>query len=394
MPRLLLILLPVLSSLLMVGCQFDSRQSTFDPKGIIAREQLQLFYLTLQVTSVIFLAVGGVLLWVVWKYRIRRGKFPADHPKQDHGNPLVEISLIGVSILLLAIIAVPTVRVIWYTHELPEDPESLLGHWYTGQLTSEAAAEEPLIIYAYGWQWWFSFEYPQLGIVTANEFAFPKDRNVVIELRAKDVIHSFWLPKIAGKVDMIPGRTNRMWVRADEEGYYYGQCAEFCGESHAYMQFRADVFDDAGFAEWVERQRSPAPSPNQEVPWDTWFAENMARPVEQISGTVEKGAHLFMGRGVCLQCHAIGGTPARGNKGPDLTHVASRASIAAGWLEHRTDEGGIDRKLQYENLYHWILNSEKIKPGNLMHNGNGGLHEVGLTIEEVHHLTAFLMTLK
>ncbi len=379
-------------SFLVSGCQFDGRQSTFDPKGVIAREQLALFYITLQVTLLIFVVVGGALFYVVWRYRERKGDDPAVLPRQDHGNSFIELALIAISVIMLVFIAVPTVRAIWYTHEVPDDPESRLGSWYQGELTNPDTAEEPLIIYAYGWQWWFSFEYPQLGVVTANEFAIPKDRNVVIELRSKDVIHSFWLPKIAGKVDMIPGRRNRMWVRADEEGYYYGQCAEFCGESHAYMQFRTDVLSEADFHTWVETQRTPAPAP--EETWESWFSKTASLTDADLNGTVEKGAKIFMGRGACIQCHAIGGSPARGNKGPDLTHVATRRSIAAGWLEHRSPDGNVDLARQYENLYNWILYSEKIKPGNLMHNGTGGLHEVELSIADGHHLTAFLMTLK
>lgn len=379
---------------LLSGCQFDGRQSTFDAKGVIAREQLALFYVTLQVTLFIFVTVGGALFYVVWRYRERPGDDPAAIPQQGHGNPLIELGLIAVSIGMLAIIAVPTVRAIWYTHEIPDDPESNLGSWYRGALTNPEANEEPLIIYAYGWQWWFSFEYPQLGIVTANEFAIPRDRNVVIELRSKDVIHSFWLPKIAGKVDMIPGRRNQMWVRADESGYYYGQCAEFCGESHAYMQFRTDVLESDAFHAWVDHQRRAAPAPVEGETWETWFGKTASLTDADLEGTVEKGAKLFMGRGACIQCHAVGGSPARGNKGPDLTHVASRHSIAAGWMEHRAIDGTIDRERQYENIYNWILHSETIKPGNLMHNGTGGLHEVDLSIADVHHLTAFLMTLE
>ena len=248
----------------------------------VAETQLDLFMLTVWVTAFIFLAVGGVYVYVVIRFRDKKDG-DESIPSQGHGNPLVELSLIGVSILLLVIIAVPTLQGIWYTHETPNDESSLLGSWYTNGDLSEADANEPFIIRAIGYQWWWEFEYPQLGITTANEMVMPAGRPIHIELRSVDVIHSFWLPKIAGKVDLIPGRANSMWIQAGDtidawakktgfEGtenerqvayeqyledeiydYYYGQCAEYCGDSHARMLFRAHVVNDEDFYAWVNR---------------------------------------------------------------------------------------------------------------------------------------------
>jgi len=380
------------SLLFLVGCDFQGRQSTFDPKGPVAQEQFDLFMITVWVTLFIFVVVGGALLWVVVRYRARKGDGEDGLPHQGHGNPLIELGLVLVSVGLLLIIAVPTVQAIWYTHAMPDAPESKLGAWYEGAV-SEGAEDEVLIIRAYGWQWWFSFEYPQLGIVTGNEFAIPKGKVVRFELRSRDVIHSFWLPKLGGKVDMIPGRNNWMWLQGDEAGHYYGQCAEFCGEAHAYMLFRADVLETEDFAAWVEEKQQPAISPWGED-WSAFMEARREDPLPFEDDAVARGADLFLGRGACIQCHRIDGSIAAGALGPDLTHIGSRVTAGAGWLDHRDETGQIDRARQFENLRRWIGESEKIKPGNLMHWGTGGLKDVDLSERDVSDLTEFMIHLQ
>lgn len=363
-----------------------------DPKGIIAQKQYDLFMLTVWVTAAIFLVVGGALFWTVWRYRERKTDDKDTLPSQSHGNPMIEIGLIGVSVALLVVIAVPTLREIWFTHDVPDDPESRLGTWFDGE-TAENTDDEPLIIEARGWQWWFSFEYPQLGITTGNEFAIPEGKTVKIELRGEDVIHSFWLPKIAGKVDMIPGRNNYMWIRSDEPGYYYGQCAEFCGESHAYMQFRAKVLPEEDFEKWVAQRRTAPPAPAGED-WTDFMTLSANNPEALPDNDAVKGARLFFGKGTCIQCHAIDGTMAAGKLGPNLTYVADNHSLAAGWMEHDNPDGSINREKQLSNLYEWVRRSEDIKPGNLMYYGTGGLENVDLSDEEVHQIAVFLQTLQ
>lgn len=380
------------SYLLLTGCNLRGRQSFVDAKGEVAQIQLDLFLLTVYVTGGIFVVVGGVLLWAVWRYRERKSDVGKALPPQGHGNPLVELGLVLVSILLLVIIAIPTVRAIWYTHSFPEDPDSHLGSWYAGPV-ADGAEEEPLIVYAYGWQWWFSFEYPQLGVVTGNEFAIPEGKRVRIELRSKDVIHSFWIPKLAGKVDMIPGRNNWMWIKGDVPGHYWGQCAEYCGESHAYMQFRANVLPVEEFAAWVEHQKSEAPAPHG-ADWGEFVRMNATDRNSLPDDPVVRGASLFFGKAACVQCHQIQGSVAAGKLGPDLTHVGSRASLAAGWMEHSDESGVIDAEQQYDNLFRWIRESEKIKPGNLMYHAVGGLRDIELSDEEVHDLAAFMQFLQ
>tara|TARA_R100000027_G_scaffold9275_1_gene6665 strand:- start:7675 stop:8856 length:1182 start_codon:yes stop_codon:yes gene_type:complete len=378
--------------LLLSGCNFQARQSFVDPKGIVAQDQYDLFLLTVWVTAAIFALVGGALLWTVWRYREKKTDDPNTLPSQSHGNPLIEIGLIGVSVALLVVIAIPTLRLIWFTNDMPNDPESNLGSWFDGE-TAEGSDEEPLIILAKGWQWWFSFEYPQLGITTGNEFAIPAGKTVRIELRGEDVIHSFWLPKIAGKVDMIPGRNNNMWIRTDEPGYYYGQCAEYCGEAHAYMQFRTEVLSEEEFEKWVaERRETPKPPAGKD--WNEFISLSASAPEELPDTDIVQGARHFFGKGTCVQCHTIDGTFAAGKLGPNLTHVADNRSLAAGWMENINPDGSINREQQLENLYEWVRNSEHIKPGNLMYYDPNGLQNVELSDQEVHQIAVFLQSLR
>ena len=241
--------LPALLGLaLQTGCWLDGRQSTFDVDGPVARAQLDLFMVTVYVTAVVFVVVGAVLAYAMIKFRARTAADErAEPPTQGHGSFLVEIGLVSASVLCLVIIAVPTLRNIWFTYEVPE--------------VQKANAYE---ITATGYQWWFKFEYPAEQIngvgplVTSNELVIPAGRPVRINLRTVDVIHSFWVPKLAGKVDMIPNRANHLWLQADKAGYYYGQCAEFCGDSHAIMRFRVIALEATDFARWRANQEQPA----------------------------------------------------------------------------------------------------------------------------------------
>lgn len=378
--RLFLVSFAALTALFLTGCAFDDRMSTFDPKGPIAQVQFDLFMITVYVCTVIFIIVAASLAWAVFKYRAKPGDENKPMPEQGHGNPLVEIGLIGGSILLLVIIAIPTLDAIWYTHEMPDRPDSELGEWYPGGVSSDIE-DEVLVIKAIGYQWWWTFEYPQFGIRTANEMVIPKDKIVRIELRSEDVIHSFWFPKIAGKVDLIPGRANWMWIEANEEGHYYGQCAEFCGEAHAYMLIRADVLNDQDFASWVDNQLKDAPVPAE-------------------GSLAAKGYELFQKK-TCIQCHRIQGTPFQSEVGPDLSKIASRKSVGAGILDHYSDFGEINKDAQRDTLFRWIRHSEDYKPGNLMYYGPAGLKKNVIdaapnnyTDEDVKLIVEYLMTLE
>ncbi|MCC5023287.1 MAG: cytochrome c oxidase subunit II [Candidatus Synoicihabitans palmerolidicus] len=371
---LLVALLPICFG----GCWFNMSgpQSTFDTKGPVAESQLQVFYVTLWVTLAIFVLVASVLAYATLKFKARSDADEhAEPPPQGHGNPLVELSLIVVSILALVVIAVPTLKAIWYTYDVPEE--------------ERANAYE---ITATGYQWWFKFSYdkamvPQpfggeAPLVTANELVIPAGRPVRIELRTVDVIHSFWVPKLAGKVDMMPNRGNHLWLQADEPGYFWGQCAEYCGESHAVMRFRVIALAEDEFNTWLANQKQSArtvevpegaTAPTEFASYGTfevnqpgWTEEFDADPfgmwhAQQIPSATEEPALITDGRKYfmenrCAGCHTVRGHDGAGVIGPDLTRVGARTTIAAGLLENSP-----------ENLYRWITEPDNVKPGNFMY---------------------------
>ena len=408
---------------IMAGCSKEEltvRQSTMDPKGPVAQVQFDVFMDTVWLVVVLFALVGGLMVYAVIKFRSRPGDENKPAIVEDgHGNPLIEIGLITASIGALVIIAIPTLSAIWYTDDVPAEavPTSKLSAWYprvegTRENYAKTVEEQVLEVDVIGKQWWFRFEYPQLGMTNdakhsvPNELVIPKGKAVRINLRSEDVIHSFWVPKIAGKVDLMPGRKNHMWIQADQTGHYYGQCAEFCGDSHAYMLFRVEVLEPADVAQWVQKQKADA------------------APV--AAGTAaEKGKALFAAKS-CVMCHNVGGHFGAGAFGPDLTHVASRKSLAGAWLDNRDvaaqraaeqkngnteDSAPVDDAKLKANLIKWIGSSgvahgadgkpsKDVKPGNRMHYYKmfnvAGLRETNqqFTAEELDHLAEYLLTLK
>ena len=398
---------------LLSGCLWlDGPQSTFVPEGPVAREQLNLFYLTCWVTLVIFIIVGSVLAYAMVKFRARtETDMRAEPPPQGHGNFLAEVSLIGASILSLVIIAIPTLHGIWYTYDVqPED---------------KANAYE---VTATGYQWWFKFDYPNetaqvpdatgklvsAPLSTGNELVIPAGRPVHVNLRTVDVIHSFWIPKLAGKVDMVPNRANFLWIQADKSGYFWGQCAEFCGESHAVMRFRVIALAPREFNDWLTAQMAPArrveapagaeaARPKAQFASYRTFTHNEGgytdryrfdgNPLgewrkQQLPDTdedpvlVARGRELFASK-TCSSCHTIRGDGALGIQGPELTHVASRTTIAGGLLENNRDE-----------LHRWIHSPGDVKPGNKMWVNGYIPNHITLTTEDEDALIAFLESLK
>jgi cytochrome c oxidase subunit II len=394
---------------LLAGCndswwRMEGHLSTITVEGPVARDQLQVFYVTVWVSLVIFILVGAALAYAMWKFRARtEADEHAEPPPQSHGNPLVELSLIGASVLALVIIAVPTIRSIWYTYDVPEE--------------LKADAYE---VTAIGYQWWFRFEYPgeqasvdantKTPLVTANELVIPAGRPVRINLRTVDVIHSFWVPKLAGKVDMIPNRANFLWLKADRPGYYWGQCAEYCGDSHAVMRFRVIALDEARFAQWLEEQKQTARTVEERVagagqprvqfaalrtfrqneagiterfetePLRAWEAQQKPESNED-SALIAEGRRLFVTK-ACANCHTVRGHGPAGIQGPDLTKIGSRSTIAAGLLENNR-----------EQMQRWLRDPAAVKPGNLMAKGYID-NRVTFTPEEEVALVAYLESLK
>ncbi len=314
----------------LTGCatQSPSILAPVSPKG---RAEADLFWFILLITAGVFVLVETLLLYAVVRFRARD---PQAIPPQIHGNNALEISWTTATALGLAVIFAMT--------------------WRTMAATS-APQVDALPVKVIGHQWWWEFQYPTLGITTANELVIPVGRPVRMIVTSADVIHSFWVPQLGGKMDAIPGRENVLWLQSDVEGIYHGQCAELCGISHANMRLQVRVVSDAEFQRWVEAQRVPA-----------------AQPADPLA---QRGYQIFLSK-ACVGCHTIEGTPAKGNVGPNLTHVGSRTTIAAGLLENTP-----------ENLALWLDNPPAVKPGSLM-------PRLGLTSEEIQALVAYLSSLK
>ncbi len=323
-------------TLLASGCSSTYPQSTFLLHSDFALEIQSLFDKILWAAAVVFVVVEGLLVWTVLRYRRR----PTDTlPPQTHGNTYLEIGWTAAPAVVLALIAVPTIQTI-FTTQAP-------------------APADALHIRVIGHQWWWEFQYtdPEIGVVTANEPHMPVNRPIAFEEQSADVIHSFWIPALGGKRDVVPGHTNHMWFTPNTTGEFPGQCVEFCGDSHANMRLRAFVQTQADFNAWVQQQKQPAAAP----------------PASNADAA--RGAQTFQTRG-CASCHTIQGTPARGKVGPDLTHVGSRSGIAGDMFDNNPQQ-----------LRAWLRDPAGVKPGALMPN-------LGLSDDELTALVAYLQSLK
>lgn len=353
----------VLLGLLLAGCGTrDLPQSALDPAGPVARAEDNLWDVVFFIAVVVFVLVQAAILYIVFKYRDRGGD---DIPKQVAGNSRLEIIWTVIPAVILVGIAVPTVSTIF---EL-----------------SSAPGDEALDVRVVGKQYWWAFEYmgdEGQGVATANEMHIPAGRPVYLHMQSlsatqpdpgleenpeiglpvsNGVIHSFWVPRLAGKQDVVPGHTRRMTIEADEPGVYPGQCAEFCGLGHARMRFVVVAHEPAEFDQWLADQARPADSPDDQV--------------------AQRGEELFE-TATCVACHAIdgyetnAGTAANVRIGPDLTHFASRGLFAGGVLENTE-----------ENIKAWLANPQALKPGSQMPN-------LGLPQDEIDALAAYLQTLE
>ena len=319
--------------LLVMACAPDAKQSTFGTSGPVAEKQLLLFNVLLWVMVAVFILVEGVLLYAVIKFRRRPGQ--TELPPQTHGHTALEITWT----------IIPTILILG------------LGIWSTitlFELDQPPAGADTLEVTAVGHQWWWEFEYPDADgngkrITTANELRIPVDKAIRINLRSDDIIHSFWVPKLAGKVDVVPTRENYMWFQADETGIFYGQCAEFCGTAHAQMRFLVQVLPQEDYLAWAEG-----------------FGE---APV--LSAQAQAGQTVFNGTGGCVVCHTANGSDSDAvvagrvqgfmtsdtgiAPGPNLTDLATRVRFGAGIVD-----------LNRQNLRQWLRDPETVKPGNYM----------------------------
>jgi cytochrome c oxidase subunit II len=264
--------------------------------------------------ALIFVLVVVALLWAAFRRRDPVAE-PVDDVRQGRSMRSGVLLATGGTIAILFVFLIYDVSV--------------------GRILTRNPGKEALQIRVTGHQWWWEVQYrdssPQNWVTTANEIHIPVGRPVALELRSADVIHSFWPPNLSPKRDQIPGNENSLWFQADSAGIYRGECAEFCGHQHAKMAFLIIAEPRGEFASWLARQRDTAATPTDPL--------------------AQRGKEVFLGSS-CVMCHAISGTPAGSRIGPDLTHLASRRTIAAGTLPNTRG-----------NLAGWILDPQAIKPG-------------------------------
>jgi cytochrome c oxidase subunit 2 len=305
--------------------------STLVARSDLNRSILSVYGIITWASLGIAVVVFGVLGWILLRFRERPGGLL---PAQIRGHTALEISWTIAPALILLVIAIPTIQVIFRTQTAAVPPGAL-------EVTVR------------GWQWWWEFRYPSLEVTTANELHLPVGRPVAFSLEGPDVIHSFWVPQLGGKRDVVPGRPNRITLTPERAGEYWGQCAEYCGASHANMGLRVVVEEPAAFERWVAAQKAMPPEP---------------------TGPAAEGKTIFARR-ACVGCHTIRGVSA-GTLGPDLTHFASRGLFGAGLWTTTPD-----------NVVAWLKDPPALKPGSKMPN-------LGLGDAEARALAAYLLSLK
>jgi cytochrome c oxidase subunit 2 len=319
---------------------FHSPTNIFAPAGTQAHSIFGLSMLVLGITTGLFIVVGGLLLYVLLRFRHRASDpLSEQEPPQIYGSKQIELSWTVIPILIVVMLFLATARVILSTEHAIKPAEAL----------------DVVVI---GHQFWWEYRYPKLGIVTANELHIPvsnpkRPTPTYLTMSSADTDHSFWIPRLAGKMDLIPNRVTTMWIDPQETGLYLGQCAQYCGTQHAKMLLRVYADSPDQFAAWIARQKEGAVQ-------DT---------------NVAAGRAVFQ-HNACISCHTVQGTVATGRFGPDLTHVASRDTIASGAVPNTA-----------ANLRAFVDNPAHFKPGALM-------PPMHLNDHDLDAVTAYLTTLK
>jgi cytochrome c oxidase subunit 2 len=294
--------------------------------------------LVIGVTALIFVCVSALIAYAVFRFRKRRDD-DGSEPPQVYGSNQLELAWTVIPVLIVVVLFLASARVITFVQNTERPADSI--H-----------------VVAVGHQFWWEYRYPALGVVTANELHVPvsdpaRPAPTFITLLSADTDHSFWIPRLGGKTDLIPNRVNSTWIDPYETGLYLGQCAQFCGTQHAKMLLRVYVDSREDFEHWVQQQREPAREQSQ----------------------VTEGQRVFQST-ACINCHAVAGTVATGQFGPDLTHLMSRDTIGSGIVPNTAG-----------NLRAWIQNPESLKPGSRM-------PSMQLTDSELDAVTAYLVTLR
>jgi cytochrome c oxidase subunit 2 len=315
-----------------------SPTSIFAPASTPAQSIFDLSMFVLEVTAAIFVVVFGLLVYVVLKFR-KRAVNNGREPAQVYGSTQLELAWTVIPILIVVTLFLAAARVI-------------------ASIQNAARPSNAIEVTVIGHQFWWEYRYPSLNVVTANELHIPVSdpahpTPTFLTLLSADTDHSFWVPRLAGKTDLIPNHPNSMWLDPHQTGLYLGQCAQYCGTQHAKMLLRVYVQTRDEFERWIHDQRQPA----------------------HLSDAASEGRHIFETT-ACINCHAVAGTVADGRFGPDLTHLMSRETIASGAVPNTA-----------ENLVSWVRNPAALKPGCLM-------PSMQLNDQEVEALTAYLETLR
>ncbi|MFZ0548955.1 MAG: cytochrome c oxidase subunit II [Candidatus Promineifilaceae bacterium] len=318
-------------AIMMSGCQ--SSPTFLNPASPISTREANLYQIILIMALVVFVLVEGALVLILVRDRKRSGD--EQLPQQVYNNRRLEAIWTIIPIILVVILFLMTVNT-------------------TNGVAAPAAKDSDLNLRVVGHQWWWEFDYLDLKIATANELHIPVGRTVQINLESRDVIHSFWVPQLSHKTDVVPGQHNTMWLKGDEVGVYLGQCAEFCGIEHALMRFRVFVDSQEDFDAWVSNQQQPAYQPQTE---------------QEQAGYKEL-------TGACATCHSL--DPAEidtDNEGPNLAHLLTRTTFAGGTFD-----------LNETNLRNWLHDTQAMKPGNDM--------EVNMSSQKIDEIMAYLLKLK
>ncbi len=315
-----------------------SPTNIFAPDSTPARSIFRISAFVLEISGAIFVVVFSLLAYAVIKFRERKND-DGFEPPQVYGSNQMELAWTVLPVLIVVVLFLSTAQVIHRVQDAPEPADAV-------QVT------------AVGHQFWWAYEYPQYNFSTANELHVPisslqNPTPTFIHLLSADVVHSFWVPRLAGKTDLIPNHPNNTWIAPHQTGIFLGQCASFCGTGHANMLLRVYVQSPQDFQRWVHEQEQPAVN----------------------DPSVAIGRTLFVAK-ACFACHTIRGTIAAGKVGPDLTHLMSRDTIASGLLPNTP-----------ENLRKWIHDPAAVKPGTLM-------PKVEMTDEQLNQIAAYLETLK
>jgi cytochrome c oxidase subunit II len=310
----------------------------FKPQSTPAHSIFHLSLFVLAICGVIFVIVFSLITYALIKFR-KRANDDGREPPPIYGSNQIELAWTVIPVLIVLVLFLATARVIHGIQQAPQPPEAIE-------------------VIAIGHQFWWEFRYPALDVVTANELHVPASdpahpTPTFLTLLSADTDHSFWIPRLAGKTDLIPNRENHMWIDPNEPGIYIGQCAQYCGTQHAKMLLRVYVDSPDKFKQWVQEQLKPA----------------------QTSDAAKDGRRVFEST-ACINCHSVSGTVADGRFGPDLTHLMSRDTIASGAAPNTL-----------ENLRLWIHDPDAIKPGSLMPAMNLGQRDLDA-------VTAYLETLR